>query len=310
MNNCNFRCKYCHPDLHGGGISPPTLETGKKFIDEIISHRYSIEKKPYFEFGGGEVTLLRYFGDLIKYINEKEGSVIIVSNGSKSLPWWQKHAQYLSGVSLSYHINDIKNEGHFINVAKVLEESMTTRLHVNVMMVPENFDDCVVFANKFRDQIRCSIALQPLFEGFGHGGITKKYPYTYEQERIMQDFRGRSELKELPPSLAELTVEYSDGSTQSLSTFDLLASDQTNFIGWDCYAGIDSLVVTFSGDIHRAWCMQDGPIGSIYDDEIKLPTAPTKCRTKICQCGVDLSSKKVSTKLLTNQATEIEVKLV
>lgn len=211
-------------------------------------------------------------------------------------------------MSLSYHINDIKNESHFIEVSKVLEASQTTRFHVNIMMIPERFDDCLVFANKLKKEVRCSIALQPLFEGFGHGGITKKYLYTPEQEKIMKDFRGRPELKNLPPSMAELEVKYADGTTENLSTFDLIANDQTNFVGWDCYAGVDSLVVTFSGDIYRSWCMQDGPIGSIYDENIELPTHPMKCRTKICQCGVDLSAKKVNTKLVSSKQQRIAVR--
>ncbi|MFA0708779.1 radical SAM protein, partial [Vibrio sp. 10N.222.48.A3] len=56
-----------------------------------------------------------------------------------------------------------------------------------------------------------------------------------------------------------------------------------------------------------SWCMQDGPIGSIYDENVELPTNPTKCRTKICQCGVDLSAKKVNTKLISNKQQEIAV---
>lgn len=225
--------------------------------------------------------MLRYFPDMIKFIYAREGLVSIISNGSKSLKWWEQYAHFLSGVSLSYHINDIKSDSHFIEVSKAVEASQTTRFHVNIMMVPELFDDCLAFANRLKQEVRCSIALQPLFEGFGHGGITKKYPYTPEQEQIMKDFRGRPELKTLPPSMAELEVNYADGTTKNLSTFDLIANDQTNFVGWDCYAGIDSLVVTFSGDIYRSWCMQDGPIGSIYDENIELPTNPTKCITPL-----------------------------
>ncbi|SBO11121.1 Cyclic pyranopterin monophosphate synthase [Vibrio mediterranei] len=308
INNCNYKCSYCHSDLNSGSIKSPSYEIAIKFVDELISQSNEQGLVPYFEFGGGEVTLLRYFTDFIKHIHLNNGLVCIVSNGSKSLEWWEQYAHLLSGVSLSYHINDIKSGSHFTEVSKILEASQTTRFHVNIMMVPERFDDCLAFAKKLKQEVRCSIALQPLFEGFGHGGITKKYPYTPEQEQIMKDFRGRPELKTLPPSMAELEVKYADGTTKNLSTFDLIANDQTNFVGWDCYAGIDSLVVTFSGDIYRSWCMQDGPIGSIYDEDIELPTLPTTCRTKICQCGVDLSAKKINTNLVSNKNQQIAVK--
>lgn len=306
-NRCNYTCSYCHDDLNNGSISPLSSDGVLNFIESVFLYGIKVNRKLHFEFGGGEVTCYRGFGDLIRSISERNGEVTIVSNGSKKLSWWQDNVKYLSGVSLSYHINDIKSESHFIGVSKVLEASQTTRFHVNIMMVPERFDDCLAFANKLKREVRCSIALQPLFEGFGHGGITKKYQYTTEQEQIIKDFRGRPELKTLPPSMADLEVNYADGTTENLSTFDLIANDQTNFIGWDCYAGIDSLVVTFSGDIYRSWCMQDGPIGSIYDENIELPTKPTKCRTKICQCGVDLSAKKVNAKLISNKKQEIAV---
>ncbi|MBD1573103.1 radical SAM protein [Vibrio sp. S17_S38] len=307
MNNCNYKCYYCHSDLNSGSIKAPAYKSTLNFVDLVFERTSTLYSRPYFEFGGGEVTLLSYFNKLIRYIFQKNGDVTIVSNGSKKLSWWQDNAKYLSGVSLSFHINDIKSESHFIEVSKVLEDSQTTRFHVNIMMVPERFEDCLAFANRLKQEVRCSIALQPLFEGFGHGGITKKYHYTSEQEQIMKDFRGRPELKTLPPSMAELEINYADGTTENMSTFDLIANDQTNFVGWDCYAGIDSLVVTFSGDIYRSWCMQDGPIGSIYDESIELPTTPTKCRTKICQCGVDLSAKKVNTRLIANKEKQIEV---
>lgn len=307
VNNCNYKCDYCHPDLNSGSIDTPKYEDSLRFIDRIIARLNKDGLKLYIEFGGGEVTHLNYFGELVRHVSEGNGLVTIVSNGSKRTSWWEDYVEYFSGVSLSFHIDDIKSETHFIDVSKVLEASQTTRFHVNVMMVPERFDDCLEFANRLKQEVRCSIALQPLFEGFGHGGITNKYPYTTKQEQIMKDFRGRPELKKLPPAMAELEVNYADGKTENLSTFDLIANDQTNFVGWDCYAGIDSLVVTFSGDIYRSWCMQDGPIGSIYDENIELPTNPTKCRTKICQCGVDLSAKKVNTKLISNKQQEIAV---
>lgn len=298
MNNCNYKCSYCHPDLNSGSIKAPSYEVVVQFVENISSHAKKLGLTPYFEFGGGEVTLLRYFSKLIQLIHKNGGLVCIVSNGSKSLLWWRENAEYLNGVSLSYHVNDIKDEVHFLKVAKILENSNNTRLHINVMMDPHKFNDCNSFAERLKKQVKCSIALQPLFEGFGNGAITKKYQYTDVQELLMQSFRGRPDGKNLPESSSSLDIEYTDGSKKTVSTFDLLINDQVNFIGWDCYAGVESIVITFAGEIYRAWCMQDGSIGSIYDKEVILPIKPTRCRTKICQCGADLSSTKINKSLV------------
>lgn len=298
INNCNYSFNCCHSYLNSGSIKFPPYELVIYFFNKVFEQVNRLSLKVHFELGGGEVTLLRYFPDMIKLIYAREGLVGIISNGSKSLKWWEQYAHFLSGVSLSYHINDIKSDSHFIEVSKAVEVSQTTRFHVNIMMVPERFEDCLAFANRLKQEVRCSIALQPLFEGVGHGGITKKYPYTPEQEQIMRDFRGRPELKTLPPSMAELEINYADGTTENLSTFDLIANDKTNFVGWDCYEGIDSLVVTFSGDIYRSWCIQDVSVGSIYDQNIELSITPIKCQTKIYQCGDGLYVKKVNTRLI------------
>ncbi|WP_045422388.1 radical SAM protein [Vibrio jasicida] len=308
MNNCNYKCDYCHADLNSGSIKSPSYEVVLKFVKKIITQSKKLGLTPHFEFGGGEVTLLRYFSDLIKFIHENNGLVCIVSNGSKSLQWWLDNSEYLEGVSLSYHVNEVKDESHFINVAKVLEASINTRLHINIMMCPSRFQDCHLFARKLRKEVKCSIALQPLYEGFGHGGITKKYDYSDEQNKLMQTFRGQPDEKQLSEPRSFLNVEYLDGSVETFSTFDLLVNDQVNFIGWDCYAGIESMVITFSGEIYRAWCMQDGSIGSIYDKEIVLPTSPTRCRTKICQCGADISSTKINRNVLQIRNNGVDIK--
>ncbi|WP_434137528.1 hypothetical protein [Photobacterium leiognathi] len=69
-----------------------------------------------------------------------------------------------------------------------------------------------MFAKSLKEQVKCSIALQPLFEGFGHGGITKKYNYTDEQELLMKSFRGWPDEKNLPELRSFLEIEYLDGS--------------------------------------------------------------------------------------------------
>ncbi len=52
------------------------------------------------------------------------------------------------------------------------------------MMDPNRFEDCYLFALQLKEQVKCSIALQPLYEGFGHGGITK-IQALYRRARII-----------------------------------------------------------------------------------------------------------------------------
>ncbi len=304
-NKCNYQCEYCHPDLHNGSIRTPKLEDAIKFVDKVFKHTELKGQLPYFEFGGGEVTLLKYFSKLLEYVHGKGGRTSVISNGSKRVEWWKENAKYMDGVNLSYHVNDIKNSLHFINVARALENSPNTRLNVNIMMYPERFSECLLFANKLKEKVRCSINLQPLYHGFGSAKIEGMHNYSAFQMEVMNIFKGRDDGKKLHESRALLNVEHIDGSRRQLSTDFLKNNNLNNFLGWECYVGVESVVVRFSGEVLRAWCY-DKVIGSIYDDDFDLPNNPIECATEICHCGADISTTKVNSKLL----RKIDVKVL
>lgn len=289
---CNYRCSYCHPSLHNGKIKTADYEKIAHFVNQVCDYCDERGLHPYFEYGGGEVTYLKWFGDLLELINRRKGLVSIISNGSTAIEWWHKHVHALYAANLSFHVEEVTDHEHFIAVAKVLEQSPCSRVHVNVMMLPSRFDECLAFAERLKREVSCSIALQPLYHGFGGGGLSGRFDYTEEQDRIMQQFRGESRSKDLPEPRSWINVERDDGLWFEKSTFDLIIEQQTNFAGWECNAGVENIVVTFQGDIYRAWCMQDGPIGHITDEQLVLPDQPTLCRTKICQCGTDICSTK------------------
>jgi len=291
-NVCNYRCSYCHPDLHNGSIKPPSLDKIYRFIDNTFKFCGERNVKPYFEFGGGEVTYLSWFSKVLARIHQKNGLVSIISNASSPLTWWSNNISMLHSVSLSFHYEQIKSKEHFIAVAKIAVGSPSTRLQVNIMMLPSRFSECLLFAVELRERVNCGISLQPLYHGFGSGGISSRFEYTEDQEHIMANFCGNQIIKCIPDPRGSLDVVNLYGIEERKSTFELLVNQQTNFIGWHCNAGIENIIITFEGDIYRAWCMQDEPIGSLYDETLNLPKKSTLCRTEICQCGPDICSSK------------------
>ena len=289
---CNYSCSYCHPDLHNGKIKPPSLRHILQFINTVFDYCKKREIKPYFEFGGGEVTYLAWFSTVLMEIHKRNGLVSIISNASSPLYWWRKNISMLHSVSLSFHCEQIKKQKHFIEVAKIISASASTRLQVNIMMLPDRFSECLMFAKQLRGEVNCGISLQPLYQGFGGGSISGRFKYTKRQESIMVNFSGNQTIKNIPEPRGFLDVVNSDNSHVRKTCFELLINQQTNFSGWHCHAGLENIIVTFEGDIYRAWCMQDALIGRLYDEKLKLPKEPTLCHTKICQCGPDICSSK------------------
>ena len=161
-NTCNFSCSYCPENLHNGTNPWPTPEIIKNFIQKVKETHPN--KKLYFEFTGGEVTLYKHFLDICQYCTEQGVKVGLISNGSRTLRYWKENKQYFDHVCLSFH-PEFGDSEHFIEVVKELNNDVRT--HVNIMMSPEKFDYCYEVADKVKDLGNISMALQPLIHDFG-----------------------------------------------------------------------------------------------------------------------------------------------
>ena len=287
-NTCNFNCSYCPTGLHDGSVRWPELETLKQFVDKVINQ--TAPRKVYFEFTGGEVTLYKHFTELCQHVNSMGAKVGLISNGSRTLRWWAEHKQYFDHVCLSFHPEEA-DEKHFINVVKLINNDLRT--HVNIMMSPEKFDFCYAVANKIKDLGNISMALQPLIHDFGD----TLFDYTDSQKRI---FDKQHELiskhikftRSFEYYRGAMKMMREDGSEQVSSAHRFISHKKNDWSGWKCYAGVEQIIVDMDGRIFRGWCKVGGPIGSINDANLKLPTAPIICNKTMCHCNFDIMSTK------------------
>ena len=67
-----------------------------------------------------------------------------------------------------------------------------------------------------------------------------------------------------------------------------------NFKGWSCNAGLESLMINWDGEVHRATCRVGGSLGNIYTGTFDIPTEPVKCTRDWCTCAADIPLTKVS----------------
>ena len=65
------------------------------------------------------------------------------------------------------------------------------------------------------------------------------------------------------------------------------------FEGWKCNAGLESLMINWDGEVHRATCRVGGSLGNIYDGTFEQPEDPIDCTRKFCTCVADISLTKV-----------------
>jgi MoaA/NifB/PqqE/SkfB family radical SAM enzyme len=287
-NTCNFKCSYCPADLHNATNPWPDLDVIKNFITQVKSSHP--DKKIYFEFTGGEVTLYKHFIDVCKFCTEQGIRVGFISNGSRTLRWWEENMRYFDHVCLSFH-PEFADEKHFISVVKLLHNDIRT--HVNVMMSPERFDFCYAVANKIKNIENISMALQPLIHDFGE----VLYDYTDSQKKVFEKqheliVRHIKHTKEFDIYRGAMRAVAPNGASKVAGAHRFISENLNNWSGWKCYAGVEQLIVDMDGTIRRGWCKVGDTIGNISDTVLTLPTDPIVCTKTMCHCNFDIMSTK------------------
>ncbi len=286
-NTCNFECSYCPNELHSGSIKWPELDKVKEFITRIIDQ--VAPRKVYFELTGGEVTLYKHFVEICKYCTELGAKVGLISNGSRTLRWWEDNKQYFDHVCLSFH-PEFADDEHFINVVKILHDDLRT--HVNIMMSPDKFSFCYAMATKIKNITNISMALQPLIHDFG----TIMYEYTDAQKNI---FTKQHELivkhikytKSFDYYRGAMKMIKEDDTGANVSPQRFLSEGTNDWSGWNCYAGAEQIIVDLGGDVYRGWCRVGGKIGNIFEN-FEIPKTPILCDKTMCHCNFDIMCTK------------------
>lgn len=288
-NTCNFECSYCPDGLHDGSRKWPELSVVKNFILKVQAEH--IGKKLFFEFTGGEVTLYKHFDELAEFCHEIGVKIGFISNGSRTLRWWKEKKHLFDHVCLSFHPED-GDEDHFIEVVNEVKDTIMT--HVNIMMPPDQFDRCYAVARRFKKFTNISIALQPLIHDFGE----VLFDYTAEQHEVFKNqydlivrhIKWTVEPRHYRGAMMKI---YDDGKKEPSSAHRFISTKTNNWAGWDCYAGVEQLIVDMDGSIHRGWCKVGDSIGNIHDENLQLPKDPVLCNKSMCHCNFDIMSTKV-----------------
>jgi hypothetical protein len=227
------------------------------------------------------------FKKLINYAKDRGIKQSIISNGSRTTRFWKEIAPVFDKVHLSYH-GEFVNPDHFVEVAKIIAE--TTDLHINMLMLPNRFDELLNVAARLRNECpQTNIQLKPLQIGFGE----ELYPYSDAEKKIldtMHTFVGTSLRGGLPTGQLKITNE--DGSESTTVSNSLILDGANKFLGWTCDIGLDTLNVDMWGKVWGGLCHVGGSYGNIYTGSYTLPTEPTVCNKEWCTCHLDIMVTK------------------
>ncbi len=73
----------------------------------------------------------------------------------------------------------------------------------------------------------------------------------------------------------------------------MLHRNMNQFKGWTCNAGLESLMINWDGEVHRATCRVGGSLGNIYQGTFTEQLQPISCTRDWCTCAADIPLTKI-----------------
>lgn len=281
-NICTNACSYCPPMLHNGSNHHYDWDHAKKFLDHIFEQHENV----HVSIAGGEPSVCPFLPKLVKYINEKGGTVGVTTNLAKSVRYWNDIAPYFEYISTSYHPS-FEDKEYF---TKLMTCALHTKTYSRIMMDTRHWDKSVQ-AYKIACELK-HVTVEPVRIMDWIKGDFTGCDYTKEQLEWIQDKDVREgEKKEFyKRNIIGGTLTNSDGSEiLGFNANEMVNRGQTDFRGWSCDIGLKSIFVNFDGSLRKANCLQGPKLGNIQDfDNIKWPTKPEICKIARCHCATDV----------------------
>lgn len=275
---CNYDCSYCPSSIHDNSSPHTDIEILKRAVDKLVT----LGKPIRLSFTGGEPTVHPKFKELIQYCNHVGVSWIsVTTNGT--LPY-----EFYATLDVDQLVFSIHLEYDWKRVFNTVE-SMVDLTKVQVVAQIMAHHDYMDAAVQLR--ARCLSAQIP--------NTVRRIRWTEGDHDLFDDMKYHPDdlnwLKE-----QEATVEGNCviDDREVIHANDVIKLHLNKFKGWDCNAGIESLMVNWDGDVHRATCRVGGSLGNIYSGTFEVPQDPVVCDRNFCTCAADIPLTKFAPPVL------------
>jgi len=137
---CNYDCMYCSPDWHDDHSRHHDLDTLKEAWTKIYD-RTEYLRLPYkIAFTGGELTTNKYFLPFLEWLrsnyNDRLFKLMLTTNGSATLKYYQKMFQFVDNITFSTHSEHI-NEKKFFDMIIDLKNYVDPSRFIQVAIMDE-----------------------------------------------------------------------------------------------------------------------------------------------------------------------------
>ena len=296
-NICNNHCAYCPPILHMGKNQHYEWEKAKSFLERLFSHYPKI----HCAISGGEPTLSPFFKELVDIFHgSKKHTVGLTTNGIRTVRYWEEISPKLSYICFSYHPSS--DDPDFLEKVKVA--SKYTLVTVRIMMDSRHWDKAYEMYQRCCEIDTIAVdAVRILSEIAQDTNIGETY--TAEQENILLSLDRKEMKTDIITDILKVNPTWKLSSMRSDYYFDdesveyvglpnkYITEGKNKFAGWYCAAGLESLYISYTGDVQLANCAQGGIKFHINNHEnYELPNSWVICNQPLCFCGTDFQISK------------------
>lgn len=281
-NVCNYACSYCPDSLHDGSTGWLQKDDVKRFLNAVADHY--IGSSVIIQYTGGEPTQYPGFEEIIKYGADKGFFHSVISNGSRTIRFWEKFGKFFDKIHLTFH-QEFADLDHFAKVVSVIP--CDVQVHVNFTMIPDLFDAIYEKAKTLVGRQNVSLTLKPLRINFG----ADLYSYTNVQMQQMRIFTSHSRKVEIKHYRGMMRVVMTNGTTLEKAPSRFILDRDNQWNGWSCWIGLQLLSVKPNGDIFRGVCRVGGKLGNLKST-YTFPTSTVICDKPRCSCVTDIMTRK------------------
>jgi MoaA/NifB/PqqE/SkfB family radical SAM enzyme len=282
---CNYDCTYCPGIIHDNTSEHTNIHTLTDTVDRLLT----IGRPIRLSFTGGEPCIHPRFEELISYAkNQGINWISVTTNGTRQPEWYedQRVDQYVFSLHFEHDWRRVLNT--ITTLFQTVEQySKPIDIMVNVM-AHHDYMRKVKFAVAKLQHDRIPYAI-------------RRIRWTEDDHNVFDDMRyNYNDLDWIMEREATVKANcvIDNDPVKMYHANDIIKLHLNEYRGWTCNAGLESLMINWDGDVHRATCRVGGSLGNIYTGTFTIPTEPVTCTRDNCTCAADIPLTKVNSAVL------------
>jgi len=273
---CNYDCSYCPDSIHDNYSPHTPIDILERTVDRLCA----LGKPLRISLTGGEPAVHPDIEDLFDYFKRKDVFwVNLTTNGTRPAKWYLDNEMFFNHLVFSLHF-----EHDWQRILRTINEfyDATERdFFVNVMAHHDHMTDVRFVVERLKD--------------VGIRYAVRRIRWTEGDHNIFDDMRyDGKDLEWLISQDATAKPNCRVDEEYIVHANDIIKKKQNQFKGWTCSAGIESLMINWDGEVHRATCRVGDSLGNIYNDTFVIPTDPVICTRDWCTCAADIPLTKIN----------------